>query len=214
VARRASSNTRTRARRSDGIRSREAILDEAARLATVAGLDGLSIGRLADAVGMSKSGLYAHFRSKEELQLATIETASSLFFELVIEPAQRAPNGLERLRQLTHGFLDYVEGGVYPGGCFFASVGAELDTRPGRVRDLAIGVSDRWIEILADAIRDAKAEGAINAIEDPEQLAFDLDAYLLLANAQFVAHQNPTAIARANRAIATRLVAAGAAADS
>jgi AcrR family transcriptional regulator len=200
----------TRRQRSDGIRSREAILDEAARLATVEGLDGLSIGRLADAVGMSKSGLYAHFRSKEELQLATIETANALFSELVVEPAQRAANGLERLRGLTHGFLDYVERGVYPGGCFFASVGAELDTRPGRVRDVVIGVSDRWLEMLADAIREAKAEGAINAVEDAEQLAFDLNAYLLLANAQFVAHRSPKPIVRAKRAIATRLAAAGA----
>jgi AcrR family transcriptional regulator len=206
-------NPRTRGQRSDGIRSREAILDEAARLATVEGLDGLSIGRLADAVGMSKSGLYAHFRSKEELQLATIETARSLFFELVVEPAERAPTGLGRLRRLTDGFLDYVEGGVYPGGCFFASVGAELDTRPGRVRDQAISVSDRWIEMLADAIREAKAERAINPLEDAEQLAFDLNAYLLLANAQFVAHQSPTAIAHAKRAIATRLAAAGASPD-
>lgn len=159
---------------------------------------------------MSKSGLYAHFRSKEELQLATIETARSLFIELIVEPAQRAPTGLERLRRLTDGFLDYVESGVYPGGCFFASVGAELDTRPGRVRDLAISVSDRWMELLADAIREAKAEGAIDAIEDAEQLAFDLNAYLFLANAQFVAHQSPTAIARAKRAISARLTAAGA----
>jgi AcrR family transcriptional regulator len=213
VAQQASFETRTRVQRSDGIRSREAILDEAARLATVAGLDGLSIGRLADAVGMSKSGLYAHFRSKEELQLATIETARSLFFELVVEPAEHAPTGLARLRRLTDGFLDYVEGGVYPGGCFFASVGAELDTRPGRVRDLAISVSDRWIEMLADAIREARAERAINALEDAEQLAFDLNAYLLLANAQFVAHKSPAAIARAKTAIATRLAAAGASTD-
>jgi AcrR family transcriptional regulator len=199
--------------RSDGERSRRAILATAARLASSHGIDRLSIGDLADEVGMSKSGLYAHFGSKEELQLATIETARSLFFELVVEPAEHAPTGLARLRRLTHGFLDYVEGGVYPGGCFFASVGAELDTRPGRVRDLAISVSDSWIDLLADAIREAKAERAINALEDPEQLAFDLNAYLLLANAQFVAHQSPAAIARAKRAIATRLAAAGASTD-
>ena len=94
---------RPRAQRSDGLRSREAILEHAARLATVEGLDGLSISRLADAVGMSKSGLYAHFGSKEELQVATIETATSLFFELIVEPAQRAPSGLQRLRRLTDG---------------------------------------------------------------------------------------------------------------
>src|SRR3954465_14746757 len=111
-----------RRRRSDGERSRTAILHEAARLATVEGLDGLSIGRLADAVGMSKSGLFAHFGSKEELQLATIETAWALFGELVIAPALAAPTGLERLVALTENFLRHVEESVFPGGCFFASV--------------------------------------------------------------------------------------------
>src|ERR1041384_3558454 len=131
----------TRRRRSDGERSRNAILREAAQLATVVGIDGLSIGRLADAVGMSKSGLFAHFGSKEELQVATVEAASALFTEQVIEPAHGAPTGLERLRQLTDNFLRYVEG-VYPGGCFFASIAAEMDTRPGPVRDLAVRLTD------------------------------------------------------------------------
>src|SRR5271154_3359568 len=134
-----------RRRRSDGERSRNAILREAAQLATVEGIAGLSIGRLAEAVGMSKSGLFAHFGSKEELQLATIETASALFSEHVIEPASDAPTGLERLRQLTEGFLRHVEDDVFLGGCFFASVAAEMDTRPGPVRDLAVRVVDEWL---------------------------------------------------------------------
>jgi AcrR family transcriptional regulator len=213
VARQATVNGHVRNKRSDGIRSREAILDEAARLATVAGLDGLSIGRLAAAVGMSKSGLYAHFRSKEQLQLATVEAATSLFFERIVVPARQAPDGLGRLRRLLAGFLDYVEGSVYPGGCFFASVGAELDTRPGRVRDMAVGVAVQWFQLLAEAIRDAQAEGAIDADEDAEQLAFDLNAYLLLANAQYVALQSPIPIARAKKALETRLEAAGAPTD-
>ena len=203
-------NGHSRTQRSDGIRSREAILDEAARLATVAGLDGLSIGRLAGAVGMSKSGLYAHFRSKEELQLATIETATAFFFARIVEPARQAPDGLGRLRLLLDGFLDYVEGGFYPGGCFFASVAAEMDTRPGRVRDMAIRLSLHWIQLLADAIRDAQAEGSLRAGDDPDQLAFELNAYLLLANAQYVALQSGMPIARAKCAIAARLAAAGA----
>jgi AcrR family transcriptional regulator len=203
-------NGRARVQRSDGLRSRSAILDEAARLATVEGLDGLSIGRLADAVGMSKSGLYAHFGSKEELQLATIESASTFFFERIVEPARAAPTGLERLRRLAGAFLDYVQEGVYPGGCFFASVAAEFDTRPGAVRDTAIGLSVRWLELLEEAIRDAQAEGAIDASEDSAQLAFELNAYMLLANAQYVALQTPTPMERAKKAIETRLEAAGA----
>src|SRR3954451_8462415 len=113
--------TKERKRRSDGVRSRNAILREAAQLATVEGLAGLSIARLADAVGMSKSGLFAHFGSKEELQLATIDTASEIFTEQVIAPALTAAGGLERLRALAERFLIHVEENVFPGGCFFAS---------------------------------------------------------------------------------------------
>jgi AcrR family transcriptional regulator len=194
-----------RRRRSDGERSRETILHEAARLATVEGIDGLSISRLADAVGMSKSGLFAHFGSKEELQLATIETASALFAEHVVEPAMVASTGLERLQQLADRFLRHVEDDLFPGGCFFASVLAELDTRPGPVRDLAVQVTDEWLGLLETAVRDAQAEGAIDPSEDAAQLAFELDAYLLLANAQFVASRQSTPIERARRALERRL---------
>src|SRR5688572_19789796 len=124
-----------RRRRSDGERSRAAILRQAARLATVEGLDGLSLARLADAAGISKSGLFAHFGSKEELQLATIAAARALYEELVIEPAGEAPAGVPRLRAYVERFLDHVEEGVFPGGCFFVSAVSELNTRPGPVRD-------------------------------------------------------------------------------
>jgi AcrR family transcriptional regulator len=197
-----------RRRRSDGERSRNAILREAAQLATVEGIDGLSIGRLADAVGMSKSGLFAHFGSKEELQLATIETASTLFDEQVVEPGLAATTGIERLRELAERFLRHVEDDVFPGGCFFASVAAEMDTRPGPVRDLAVQVVGEWMGTLQLAAREAQAEGAIAASEDTDQLIFELDAYLLLANAQFVISRQPDPIERARRAIDRRLAAA------
>src|SRR5690349_5887738 len=115
-----------RRRRSDGERSRTAILDKAARLATVEGIGGLSLSRLADEVGMSKSGLFAHFGSKEELQLATIETADEIFKEKVLDPAESASSGIERLRLLVNGYLDYVEAKTFPGGCFFATVMVEV----------------------------------------------------------------------------------------
>src|SRR5213592_2574216 len=124
-----------RRRRSDGERSRSAILREAGQLATVEGIGGLSISRLAEAVGMSKSGLFAHFGSKEELQLATIETAEVLFGAQVIEPSSNAPTALERLRRLVDGYLRWVEGETFPGGCFFASALTEVDMHPGLVRD-------------------------------------------------------------------------------
>jgi AcrR family transcriptional regulator len=197
-----------RKRRTDGVASRKAILQEAARLATVEGINGLSIGRLADAVGMSKSGLFAHFGSKEELQLATIETAHALFHELVIEPALVATTALGRLRQLIELFLRHVENKVYPGGCFYVSVGVELGAQSGPVRDEAVALSAEWMRLLVDTIEEAQAEGSIAAAEDAEQLAFDLTGYLLLGNTQFVATQDPGAIDRARHAVEHRLAAA------
>ena len=199
---------RRRRRRSDGERSREAILREAARLATVEGLDGLSIGRLADAVGMSKSGLFAHFDSKQELQLATIETAAGIFADEVTTPAEQGTTGLERLQLLTEGFLRHVEGDTFPGGCFFASVAAELDTRPGPVRDLALSVLDDWQQQILTAIEDGQADGTIDPGEDAQQLTFEVNAYLLLGNAGFVIAHASEPLTRARRAIQRRLEAA------
>jgi AcrR family transcriptional regulator len=203
-------STETRKRRSDGERSRNAILREAAQLATVEGINGLSISRLADAVGMSKSGLFAHFGSKEELQLATIETARVLFNEIVIEPASTAPTAYERLRQLIENFLRHVEDKIYPGGCFYVSVGVELAAQSGPVRDEAVTLSAEWMQLVVSTIRDAQADGDIDAAEDAEQLAFELTGYLLLGNTQFVATQDSVAIDRARRAIDRRLAEAAA----
>src|SRR5438067_3958925 len=183
-----------RRRRSDGARSREAILHEAARLATVDGLDGLSLARLADAVGMSKSGLFAHFGSKEELQLATIEAASAIFDEQVIEPTHETEAGLPRLRAYIERFLDHVEEGVFPGGCFFVSAVSELDTHPGPVRDGAMAFSQRWLTLLAEQVRAAQAAGELDPVADPAQIAFELNAYMVLGNMQFVASADPATL--------------------
>jgi AcrR family transcriptional regulator len=200
--------TTVRKRRSDGERSRGAILREAAQLATVEGITGLSIGRLAEAVGMSKSGLFAHFGSKEELQLATIETANAVFAELVIAPAESAPTGLERLRRLADGYLRYVEAGTFAGGCFFASALAEVDMHPGLVRDVLVAFSEDWLDRLASAVRAAQEEGAIDSEEDPAQLAFEIEAALFLANSQFVVVRTAEPIERARGAIERRLKSA------
>jgi AcrR family transcriptional regulator len=201
---------RPRAHRSDGDRSRSAILDAAARLATTEGIGGLSMSRLADAVGMSKSGLFAHFGSKEELQLATIEKADSVFSAHVIEPALAAGGGLGQLRTLVSSYLAYLEADIYPGGCFFASVLAEVDTRPGAVRDRLVRFLADWLDRLETAVRDAQADGAIDPAEDPAQIAFEIEAALLLANAQYIVSRTPEPIERARRAIDRRLAAAGA----
>jgi AcrR family transcriptional regulator len=194
-----------RKRRSDGERSRAAILDRAAQLATVEGIEGLSIGRLAEAVGMSKSGLYAHFGSKEELQLATVETAYDVFRSAVLGPAAAAPTGRERLDRLTSGYLAYIESDTFAGGCFFASVLSEVDTQPGPVRDRLVAFLGEWLGVLESAIRDAQSEGSLDASEDPAQLTFEIEAAVFLANAQFVVLHSPEPIERARRAIERRL---------
>ncbi len=178
-----------RKRRSDGEASRKAILQEAARLATVEGINGLSIGRLAEAVGMSKSGLFAHFGSKEELQLATIETAHALFHELVIEPALVATTALGRLRMLIELFLRHVENKVYPGGCFYVSVGVELGAQSGPVRDEAVALSAGWMRLVVDTIREAQAEGSIAA--DGRRRAARVRPHRLSAPRQHAVRRHP-----------------------
>jgi AcrR family transcriptional regulator len=196
--------------RSDGERSRATILRAAASLATVDGLEGLSIGNLAAHIGMSKSGLYAHFGSKEELQLATVDTAEQIFTAEVVAPTEEIADPLERLRALTDSFLDHLERRVFPGGCFFASVEAEFDTHPGPVRDRVIAVQVSWQGLLVGLVGDAQAAAELRTDEDASQLAFELNAYLLMGNTGFVLYDDPVYLARARRAVARRLeLAAG-----
>jgi AcrR family transcriptional regulator len=197
--------TRTRRRRADGERSRQAILRGAANLATINGLEGLSIGELAAHTGMSKSGLYAHFGSKEELQLATVATAREIFDAEIVEPTQTIGDPLERLQALCEGFLSYLERRVFPGGCFFASTTAELDTHPGPVKDEVATVQQHWIDQLQRLIREAQKAGSLDSTEDPAQLAFELEAYLLMANNAFVLENDPAPLRQARTAIRNRL---------
>ena len=200
-----STATRTRRQRSDGERSRQTILRAAANLATTDGLEGISIGNLAAHIGMSKSGLYAHFGSKQELQLATVETAREIFDEEVVKPAQTTADPLDRLRALLEGFLSHLERRVFPGGCFFASTTAEFDTRPGPVRDRVADIQRGWVELIERMIREAQAAGSIGAGEDPSQLAFELHAYLLMGNIGFILYGDAVHLERARAAIASRL---------
>jgi AcrR family transcriptional regulator len=195
-----------RRRRAPGERSRRLILGQAARLATVEGLEGLSIGRLADATGMPKSSVYVLFGSKEELQLATIDAARSSFLEEVVTPALRAvPPGRERLEMLCEGFLGYVQRRVFPGGCFFVATAAELGARRGRVHDRVAAYQREWRDLLEQTAREAGelADGA-----DPAQLAFELSALLAGANIVAVLHDDDSAIDRARRAVTARLAPA------
>jgi AcrR family transcriptional regulator len=195
--------------RADGERSRHKILDAAARLATTEGLEGLSIGRLADHIGMSKSGLYAHFGSKEELQLATIETAGEIFEAEVVAPARDATTPLAKIEVLCEQFLSHLERRVFPGGCFFASAAAEFDTHPGLVRERIAGFQRDWTDQLTQLVSEAQAAGQLRA-EDPNQLAFELNAHLLMANTAFLLYDTPEAIQMGRTAIAARLALSGA----
>jgi AcrR family transcriptional regulator len=197
--------TQQRRQRADGARSREKILRAAASLATVDGLDGLTIGSLAEHTGMSKSGLYAHFGSKEELQLETIETALEILDSLVVRPAQAAATPLERLRTLYARFLDYIEDRVFPGGCFFASAESELGMRKGRVKERIAELQRDWVAHVEELVREAQAAGELPADDDPAQVAFELDAYGMMGNVGFVLHDDPTYLDRARAAIDRRL---------
>lgn len=200
-----SPSTTPRRRRADGERSHEAILTAAAQLATIEGLDGLSIGRLADHVGMSKSGLFAHFGSKEELQLATIDKAYEVFAADVIAPALGRPDGLARVEALCEGFLSHVEREVFAGGCFFAAAAAELDTRPGAVRDRIAGIHRDWAQLVESSVEAAQRAGELDAAVDPDQLTFELLAMLAQANGSWVLLRDPAVFGRARRGLAARI---------
>jgi AcrR family transcriptional regulator len=192
--------------RGPGERSRARVLEQAAALATLEGLDGISIARLADATGMPKSSVYVLFGSKEQLQLATIDAARTSFLAEVVMPAlTETPSGCQRLLQLCDGFLSYVERRVFPGGCFFVNASAELGGRPGSVHDRVALYQGQWRDLLTQTARDGQAAGELPRDSDPEQLAFELGAILAGTNIIAVLHSDNTAIERARRAIHERI---------
>ncbi len=188
-----------------GERTRTSILERAVDLASLEGLEGLTIGRLADELGLSKSGLFAHFGSKEELQLATVEAASRRYIEEIFTPALREPRGYPRLLAICRSWLSYVRRNVFPGGCFFAAASFEFDGRPGPVRDQIRRLMDDWIGALERAVRMAQAEGHLDPKLDPAQLAFELNALFFGANFAFHLRGDQTAIEKAERAALARL---------
>lgn len=192
-------------RKAQGERTRQAILEAAVHLASAEGLEGLTIGRLASELSMSKSGLFAHFGSKEELQLATVEAARSVFIREVIGPAFETEHGLPRLWKLCDTWLDYVQGGVFRGGCFFAAAAAEFDSRPGPVRDRIAAIMKEWLKALGRAVVEAQEAGHIGKDVDATQLAFEFNALELGANWAFQLHGDRQAFARARGAILERL---------
>jgi AcrR family transcriptional regulator len=188
-----------------GERTRQSILERAVDLASLEGLEGLTIGRLADELGMSKSGLFAHFGSKEDLQLAVVDMASQRFIREIYTPALTEPRGYPRLMAICRSWLSYVRRGVFPGGCFFAAASFEFDGRPGAVRDLVRRLMDDWIGALERAIRMAQDEGHIDPNVNPSQLSFEINALFFGANFSYHLRDDQLAIERAQQAIEQRL---------
>jgi AcrR family transcriptional regulator len=167
---------------SKGERTRAAILDEALRLVSKAGLDGLTIGTLADATGMSKSGLFAHFGSREELLLAVLAHGQVQFTEVVFQPAMTKPRGLPRLRAMFVNWLDWTHSAELPGGCPMIAGAAEFDDKPGPVRHMLAAGQRTWIETLKRGVRQAIEEGQLAERTDPEQIAFEMFGIALVVH--------------------------------
>ena len=167
---------------SKGEQTRAAILDAALQIASKLGLEGLTIGTLADATGMSKSGLFAHFGSREDLQLAVLEHAAQLYGNRVFLPALKIERGLPRLRALFSLWLDWTMASGLPGGCIMISAAAEYDDRPGPIRDAVIANQNRGRAISEKAVRLAVEEGHLRADTDPEQIAFEMLAIILASH--------------------------------
>lgn len=155
-----------------GAETKDRIIERALRTASVEGLEGISLGRLASDVGMSKSGLFAHFQSKEELQLDVLDAAARKFGEIVLGPALAAPRGEPRVRALFERWLTWERSESLPGGCVFMHAAAELDDRPGPARDALVEWQRRWLDALARAARIAVDEGHFGAGLDAELFAF------------------------------------------
>src|SRR5215831_7584792 len=176
--------------------TRREILQLAVDLASAEGLEGLSIGRLAAELHMSKTGVFAHFGSKEQLQLATVETAKAVFLEQVVQPALKSPRGISRLKAMLENWLGYVERVVFRGGCFFAAASAEFDSRPGAVRDKVAALTRAWMVGLQEEIAFAQSLNEMRASVNPAQLAFELHAYVQEANWAFKLFDDKSAFLR------------------
>lgn len=203
-----SDGPRQRKPRADGQRSRHVILQAAARLASAEGLGGLSIGALAAGLGMSKSGLYAHFGSKEDLETAVVEHATRVFRAEVLDPAESAPPGVARLVAHCEGYLSYLERRVFPGGCFFQTVATEVDSQTGPVREAVAAFLDEVDARRAGYVRDAQARGELPAGIDVHQLAFEIGAMLAAANAGMLMRRSTEPLHRARAAIERTLTGA------
>ncbi|MET9467183.1 TetR/AcrR family transcriptional regulator [Streptomyces sp. NPDC006544] len=199
-----------------GNQTRRTVLERTMDIASVDGLEGLSLGKIAADLGLSKSGVFALFGSKEDLQLATIRAARAVFVEQVVRPVQDEPAGLDKVWRLCESWLDYSGRRVFPGGCFFYSVSAEFDARPGPVHDEIAQIRGDWTRYIERLLDEARLAGGFRepaGSVDVPQLAFEIMAMMELANAHSVLHGEAVDYQRAARGILARLRAATAAPD-
>ena len=194
-----------RKQRADGKHTREAIVREAVSLATLDGLEGLSIGNLARALDMSKSGIYAHFGSKQDLQLATVDEAERIFHAEVIEPALAAAPGLGQLVAICDAFFDHLGRRTFPGGCFFAGAVLEMGARPGPVKEQLAAFQSGLSALIHQFVVTALEQHELPADEDPDALTFELNGIILAANSNFVLRQDPGALDMAKNVVRRRL---------
>ena len=192
-------------KRADGERTRTAIVREAVTLATVEGLEGLSIGHLASALDMSKSGVYAHFGSKQELQLATVDEAAQIFRREVIEPAAAAAPGLAQLVCVCDAFFDHLVRRTFPGGCFFAGAVLEMGTRPGPVKEEIAAFQLEFTACIRQFAVTAIERHELPPDEDPDALTFELNGIILAANASYVLREDPAVLDMARTIVRRRL---------
>jgi AcrR family transcriptional regulator len=192
-------------RRARGDSTRRAILARSMQLASAEGLEGLSIARLAGDLGMSKSGLFAHFGSKEELQMSTVRAARRVFSDEAITPALEIRPGILRLNALLDTWFDYIGHDTFPGGCLLMEAAAEFDNRPGSVRDLVAETMGMWMDLLVGQAKEAIEREELAPGTDPEQLAWELHAFGLGLNWDRQLNDSPGALDRARAAVESRL---------
>jgi AcrR family transcriptional regulator len=189
----------------DSAETRRNIIDRAVHMGSSQGLEGVTIGLLAEDLGMSKAGVLGHFGTKQALQEATLDRVAAIFTESIIEPGLAQPRGILRLRAWCDAWIDYLETNVFPGGCFLTAASCEFDGRPGPVRDRIRVLVARWLDTLEREIDFARDAGELSSSIDPSQLAMELNGLAMAANQSFQLFGDKKGLTLMRRAISDRL---------
>ena len=183
-------------------RTKAAIVDEVVARASVEGLEGITIGTLAEGLGMSKAGVIGPFGSKEDLQLAALDGAIAIYRREIWDRAADREPGLPRLQAIAEEWISYLERDVFPGGCFLTAASCEFDGRPGRVKDAVDGALKLWASVLEAEVLTAIAAGSMPAGTDPSQISFEMNAIAMAVNQARQLRADDAAGDRGRRAMA------------